>query len=160
MLQETAHTVGPYAWPLLPEADRARLRRRLRAAVGVVSPMVPGNAAVLLRLLDSGQLTVTGGIRAVAPVPGGFRIRHDDGELTVPAVVNAVNAPPGAVPAGARELVRSLVGGALAAPHPAGGLTPVDPRVAVVGDLSGGGPFLTSGVPGIAARAAHAARAL
>ncbi|MFJ5774525.1 FAD/NAD(P)-binding protein [Streptomyces sp. NPDC093094] len=160
VLQETAHTVGPYAWRLLAEPDRVRLRRHLRTAVSVASPMIPGNAAVLMRLLESGQLSVVAGVRAIEPVEGRFRIRSDDGDRTAEIVVNAVNPPPQAVPGAARDLVRSLTAAGLAAPHPSGGLVPSDPRVHVVGDLSGGGPFITSSIPGLAAQAARTAQAL
>ncbi|MEU5959147.1 FAD/NAD(P)-binding protein [Streptomyces sp. NPDC047525] len=163
LLQQTAHTVGPYAWRLLPETDRAWLRRHLRTAAGVASPMIPRNATVLLRLLDSGQLTVARGLRSIEPADGGrfrVRVRDDGGERTAQTVVNAVNPPPQAVPAAAGPLVRSLVETGLATLHPAGGLIPADPRVHVVGDLTGGGSFITSSVPGIAAQASRTAQAL
>ncbi|NGO06285.1 FAD-dependent oxidoreductase [Streptomyces sp. HC44] len=160
VLQETAHTVGPYVWRLLPEADRAWLRRHLRTATSVASPMVPVNASVLMRLLDSGQLAVTRGVHAIEPVNGWFRVRDDDGERTAEIVVNAVNPPPQAVPAAARHLVRSLVSAGLATLHPSGGLIPADPRVHVVGDLTGGGSFITSSIPGVAAQASRTAQAL
>ncbi|GAA3309970.1 hypothetical protein GCM10020295_75840 [Streptomyces cinereospinus] len=159
VLQETAHSVGPYAWRLLPESDRAWLRRHLRTVTSVVSPMVPVNASVLLRLLDSGQLTVVAGVDAVERVDGRFRIRYGGGERTAQTVVNAVNAPPQAVPARARDLVRSLTGAGLATLHPSGGLVPADPRVHVVGDLTGGGSYVTSSIAGVAALAGRAAKA-
>ncbi|WTW97673.1 FAD/NAD(P)-binding protein [Streptomycetaceae bacterium NBC_01309] len=160
VLQETAHTVGPYAWRLLPEADRARVRGHLRTATSVASPMVPVNASVLMRLLDSGQLALSAGLDAIEPRNGRFRVRTGDGELGAAAVVNAVNPSPQAVPGAAGDLVRSLVGNGLAAVHPAGGLTPADPRVHVVGDLVGGGSFITSSIPGIAVQASRTAQAL
>lgn len=160
VLQEAAHTVGPYAWRLLAESDRTRLRQHLRTAVSVASPMIPGNASVLLRLLESGRLTVVPGVRAITPEDGRFRIRRDGGDRTAEFVVNAVNPPPQAIPEAARGLVRSLTAGGLAALHPSGGLVPSDPRVHVVGDLAGGGPFLTSSIPGLAAQAARTAQAL
>ncbi|MFG2334053.1 FAD/NAD(P)-binding protein [Streptomyces sp. NPDC048604] len=160
VLQETMHTVGPYAWRLLAEPDRARLRRHLRTAVSVASPMIPGNASVLMRLLESGQLTLVPGVRAIEPARGRFRIRHDGGDRNAEFVVNAVNPPPQAVPEAARDLVRSLAAAGLAALHPSGGLTPSDPRVHVVGDLSGGGPALTASIPALAAQGAHTVRAL
>ncbi|MEU5687587.1 hypothetical protein DEJ48_24415 [Streptomyces venezuelae] len=148
-LQSAAHAVGPYAWRLLPEADRARLRHHLRTATAVASPMVPVNASVLMRLLDTGQLTVA---------PGD--IRRTLSTTPPDTVVNAVNPPPQAIPAGAGHLVASLVDTGLGTPHPAGGLLPADPRVHVVGDLSGGGSFIASSIPGVAAQASRAARAL
>ncbi|PZG29961.1 hypothetical protein C1I98_31540 [Spongiactinospora gelatinilytica] len=160
VLQETAHTVGPYAWRLLPESGRARLRRHFRLATSVASPMVPVNAATLLRLLDAGRLTLVPDVRAVEATGGGFAVTAGDSAIHVDAVVNAVNPPPQAVPRAAGELVASLVSGGLAAFHPAGGVVPADPRVQVAGDLAGGGPFITSGIPGIAAQAARTADAM
>ncbi|WP_410659280.1 FAD/NAD(P)-binding protein [Amycolatopsis sp. lyj-112] len=158
VLQETAHTVGPLVWRLLPETDRVRLWRRSRLASSLVSPMVPVNAAILLRLLDGGQLGVTAGIREIRAAQGSFRLHSDAGTSSADVVVNAVNPAPHAVPRAAEPLVASLLAGGLATPHPAGGLVPADPRLAVVGDFAGGGPFITSGIPGVAAQAARAAR--
>lgn len=166
VLQETAHTVGPYAWRLLPEADRERLRRHFRLATGVASPMVPVNAAVLLRLFDSGQLGVVAGVSKIERARDGFRILGDGrargggAVLEAEVVVNAVNPPPQAVPRAAESMVTSLLAERLAALHPSGGLVPADPRLHVVGDLAGGGPFITSGIPGVAAQAAAALPAI
>ncbi|GAA2153414.1 FAD/NAD(P)-binding protein [Actinomadura napierensis] len=160
VLQETAHTVGPYAWRLLREPDRVWLRRHRRTATSVASPMVPLNASVLMRLLDSGQLTVSSGVTAVEPVNGRFQVRDAEGQRTAHVVVNAVNAPPQAVPGAARHLVRSLMDAGLATLHPSGGMVPADPRVHVVGDLAGGGSFITSSIAGVAAQASRTAAAL
>ncbi|MCO1580725.1 FAD/NAD(P)-binding protein [Crossiella sp. SN42] len=157
VLQETAHTVGPYAWRLLPERDRGWLRRHLRLATSLASPMVPVNASVLMRLLDTGQLSVIAGVRGIAAARGHFRVRGDTAVPIAHAVVNAVNPPPHAVPQAAESLVTSLLAAGLAQPHPAGGLVPADPRLRVIGDLAGGGPYLTAGIPGIAAQGARAA---
>ncbi|MGW1992973.1 FAD/NAD(P)-binding protein [Embleya sp. NPDC001921] len=159
-LQEAAHSVGPYAWRLLPESDRTWLRGHVRTINSVVSPMVPVNASILLGLLDSGQLAVSRGVDAIEPVGGRFRVRTGGGERTVTTVVNAVNPAPQAVPTAAGQLVRSLVDTGLATLHPAGGLVPVDPHVHVVGDLAGGGSFITSSIPAIAAQASRTAQAL
>jgi len=160
VLQTAAHSVGPLAWRLLPESDRDRLREHLRAATSVASPMVPVNASIMLRLFDSGQLTVASGISGIEPVDGRFRVRCDNGEHLADVVVNAVNPQPRAIPRGAARLVESSLAEGLAANHPAGGLVPADPRLHVVGDLAGGGSFITSSIPGIAAQAAQAVQAL
>lgn len=160
VLQETSHTVGPYAWRLLPERDRERLRAQARTAVSVASPMIPGNAVRLLRLFDSGRLEMLAGVRAITRNRGRFRVESGDGERQTDVVVNAVNPPPRAVPGSAAGLVDALAGMGVAARHPSGGVVPADPRVHVVGDLAGGGPFLTSSVPGVAAQGAAVARAL
>ncbi|MER7576569.1 FAD/NAD(P)-binding protein [Streptomyces sp. NPDC126514] len=161
MLQEAAHTVGPYVWRLLPDSDRARLRSHLRTAISVASPMVPVNAAVLLRLLDAGQLTLVRGIRGMEAVKGRFRVHGGDrGGFSADVVINAVNSAPPSVPDAARQLVGSMVDTGLASLHPSGGAVPADPRVHVVGDLSGGGSFVTASIPGLAVQAARVAQAL
>ncbi|WP_201761745.1 MULTISPECIES: FAD/NAD(P)-binding protein [unclassified Nonomuraea] len=160
VLQETAHTVGPYAWRLLPEPDRERLRRHFRLATSVASPMVPVNAAALLRLFESGQLTMVAGVRKIEAVKGGFQVRGDGDHLDADVVVNAVNPPPQAVPRATEPLITSLLTDGLATLHLSGGLVPADPRLHMVGDLAGGGPFITSSIPGVAAAGARTVRVL
>lgn len=159
-LQEAAHTVGPLAWRRLSEPDRDRLRRLRRLITGVASPMVPVNASILLRLFDSGQLMIVSGLQGVKVVDGRFHAHGGSSELVADVVVNAVNPLPQAVPRGAARLIESLISEELAAPHPSGGLVPADPRIHVVGDLAGGGPFITSSIPGIAAQAANTVSAM
>ncbi|MFC4054859.1 FAD/NAD(P)-binding protein [Actinomadura syzygii] len=171
IVQEAAHTAGPVAWRLLPVRDRELLRaRHFRTITTLASPMVPRNAAVLLDLLDAGTLETLSGIERIE-AGDGFRIVHAAGERTAAVVVNAVNPPPHAIPRAARPLVSSLLrqgaeldpDGGLAADPDTGrimvGGRP-DPRLHVVGDLAGGGPFLVSGIPGVAVQAARAARSL
>ncbi|GAA1681085.1 FAD/NAD(P)-binding domain-containing protein [Glycomyces endophyticus] len=159
-LQLTAHTVGPYAWRLLPAADRARLRRRLRTATGVASPMVPVNASILMRLFDSGQLDAVAGVRAIEAVNGRFHISGDQGRRTTAVLVNAVNPAPQSIPRGAAQLVDALAADGTAALHPDGGLASTDPRLHVIGDLAAGGSFITSSIPAVAFQSARAAAAV
>jgi uncharacterized NAD(P)/FAD-binding protein YdhS len=160
VLQTAAHTVGPFAWRLLPERDRDRLRAQARTAISVASPMIPANAARLLQLLDAGQLELLAGLRDIRRNGGRFAVETAAGDRHADVVVNAVNPPPHAVPASAAGLVDDLVGMGVATRHPSGGLLPADPRLHVVGDLAGGGPFLTSSIPGLAVQGAAAARAV
>lgn len=160
LLQDACHGVMSAAWPRLPEADRATLRRHGRLAVSLASPMVPVNAARMLALYDSGQLASMAGVRSVKAAGRGFEIEGDGGTRHADVVVNAVNPPPGSVPAAAVELVGTLLDERLATRHPDGGIVPSDPRVHVVGDLHGGGPFLTGGIPDVVGAAVKAARAL
>jgi uncharacterized NAD(P)/FAD-binding protein YdhS len=158
-LQEAAHMAGPLAWRHLAAADRDRVRRIARLATGIASPMVPVNAAAMLRLFDSGQLTVTAGLERIEHRGGRFRIRHGGGEASADVVLNAVNPAPQSVPSGAAELVAALLAAGLATTGPEGGLNAADPRLHVVGDLAAGGLFLTSSIPGVAAQAARAVQA-
>ncbi|WP_026414592.1 FAD/NAD(P)-binding protein [Actinomadura oligospora] len=166
LLQDACHGVMASAWPLLPEADRATLRRHARLAVSLASPMVPVNAVRMLALYDSGQLDSLADVRSVRSVrsvrasEGGFIIETGGGTRHADVVVNAVNPPPGSVPRAAAELVGTLLREGLAARHPDGGILPSDPRVHVVGDLHGGRPFLTGGIPDVVGAAARTARAL
>ncbi|XVQ11263.1 FAD/NAD(P)-binding protein [Spirillospora sp. CA-255316] len=175
ILRMTAHTLAPRVWRMLPDADRRLLRERhFRTATGLASPMVPVNAAVLLELFDSGQLEAVPGIRKIEPgrgAGGGFRLVHATAERAADIVINAVNPPPHAIPRTAEPLVTSLLA-AGAALDPAGGLRTEpstgrlmlgrrpDPRVHVVGDIAGGGSFVTTGIPGMAAQAHLAATSL
>ncbi|MFB4316615.1 FAD/NAD(P)-binding protein [Actinomadura sp. 21ATH] len=172
IVQVAAHTVGPLAWRLLAGPDRERLRRGLfRTITAVASPMVPRNAAVLLDLFDSGRLEVLAGLAGIGRDGSGFRVAHAGGVRTADVVINAVNPPPRSVPRAAEPLVASLLA-AGAARHPDGGLAAdpgtgrllaggrPDPRLHLVGDLAGGGSFITSGIPGVAAQAARTAESI
>ncbi|GAA1859788.1 FAD/NAD(P)-binding protein [Actinomadura bangladeshensis] len=171
IVQEAAHTAGPLAWRLLPATERERLRtRHYRTVTGLASPMVPRNAAVLLELFEAGTLEALPGIEKIE-AGGRFRITHAAGVRTADAVINAINPPPHAIPPAAEALASSLLAQG-AAQDPDGGLAAdpgtgrlligdrPDPRLLVVGDLAGGGPFLVSGIPGVAAQAHRAARSL
>lgn len=158
-LQEAAHVVGHFAWPLLPEVDRRRLLRHSRTALSLASPMVPVNAAILLGLFDSGQLTIAAGTRGIEPVDGAFLVHHGDLEHKAGTVINAVNPAPHAIARTAAELVDSLLADGTARPQRSGGLVPTDPRLHMVGDLAGGS-FITPSIPGIAAQAAEVAKQL
>jgi uncharacterized NAD(P)/FAD-binding protein YdhS len=171
ILQEAAHTAGPAAWRLLGARDRDRLRvHHGRTITSLASPMVPGNAAVLLELFEAGTLDAVSGIERIE-AGDRFRIVHAAGVRAADVVINAVNPPPHAVPGQAEPLVASLLRQG-AARHPDGGLVAdpgtgrlvvggrPDPRLHVAGDLAGGGPFLVSGIPGVAAQADRAARSV
>ncbi|MEV4003947.1 FAD/NAD(P)-binding protein [Actinomadura sp. NPDC049753] len=171
IVQEAAHTAGPVVWRLLPASDRERLRgRHFRTITSVASPMVPRNAALLLDLFDAGALEALSGVEKIV-AGSAFEITHAAGVRTADIVISAVNPPPHAIPRAAEPLVSSLLAqGAVLDPD--GGLA-VDPgtgrvlvggrpdrRLHVAGDLAGGGPFLVSGIAGVAAQASRAARSI
>lgn len=124
LLGRAIRTVLPAVWPLLREEDKAMLRSaHLRTINCLSSPMVPLNAKILLRALDSGQVRLRPGLQKIRPhTHGGFAVT-DDIEWTADVVVDAVNPPPYAVPRSAGKLVRSLLNSASAQWHPSGGLT-------------------------------------
>ncbi|CAM3802635.1 FAD/NAD(P)-binding protein [Kibdelosporangium persicum] len=96
MLAVGIHTLGPAAWRRLPDADRDMLRTgHFRAITSLASPMVPVNAEIVLRLLDSGQLRLLAGIPGIEATSRGFHI-SGSGELTADVVLNAVNPDSGA----------------------------------------------------------------
>lgn len=123
LLGRAIRTVVPAVWPLLREPDKTMLRStHLRTINCLSSPMVPLNAKILLRALDSGQVRLRPGLQNIRPHPhSGFTVT-DDIEWTADVVVDAVNPPPYAVPRAAEKLVRSLLESAAAQRHPFGGL--------------------------------------
>ncbi|MFD5074447.1 FAD/NAD(P)-binding protein [Streptomyces sp. NPDC058371] len=166
VMQQAVHVCGPDLWPLLPESTRQHiLGRHYRTLMSLCCPMPPSSATTILRLIDSGQLTVLSGVQRTVPsTVGGFRITTDSTELAVCHVVNAVNASAHRVPPGARRLVNALYAERLAMPHPDGGLC-VDtatsrlvgtslsnPGIYAIGDIAGGTFFFTFGVPSLVDR--------
>ncbi|MFI6867006.1 FAD/NAD(P)-binding protein [Nocardia sp. NPDC050406] len=173
LLTMAIRVVGPVAWPLLAEADRARLRGgHFRTINGLSSPMVPHNAKIVLRLLDSGQLRLRPGVLKIEPrAVGGFTV-FDSAEWTADAVVNAVNPPAYTTPRESEPLVSALLRARAAELHPAGGLStdPLtrrllvddnpDPTWHVLGNLAADSMFIATNPPGLAAEAAHLTRIL
>lgn len=124
LLGRAIRTVVPAVWPLLREQDKTMLRSTYSRTISCLSsPMVPHNANILLRLLDSGQVRLRPGLQKIRPhSPAGFTVT-DDTEWIADAVINAVNPPAYTVPRAAEGLVRSLTASASAERHPFGGLT-------------------------------------
>ncbi|MFI0446659.1 FAD/NAD(P)-binding protein [Actinomadura sp. 6N118] len=173
VLQQTVHALGPYAWRLLRQADRDVLRdEHFRTIASLSSPMVPGNAAAMLELLDAGQLALVPGVRKIEARAGGFRVFTDAGVRATDVVINAINPPPHSIPESTGALVSSMLADRVAELHPDGGLNveaatgrltvsgQADHRLYAVGDLAGGGLFITTSIAGLAARAEATARAL
>ncbi|MEU3048400.1 FAD/NAD(P)-binding protein [Streptomyces sp. NPDC006984] len=169
ILQNAVPDIGPDVWPQLPEKDRAELlRSHYRTIMSLCCPMPPASAAVLLELVDSGQLHIRSGLRKVAERGGGGFELHitDEPPVTADTVVNAVSASEGRVPVGALPLVTSLTRAGAASLHPHGGLHLAratsrladaegrhDPRLYGLGTIGAGSLFFTFGVPSLVDRA-------
>jgi uncharacterized NAD(P)/FAD-binding protein YdhS len=167
ILQQAVPEAGPDVWPLLPDADQDRvLSRHDRTLLSLCCPMSPGNAAALLDLVRSGQLTIGRGLRAVdVRQDGRFTIHTRLRRRTVDYVVNAVNSRLRGFPAQASGLIDSLMSAGLAEPHPRGGLrveratsrlvAATRPRrgLYALGDLAGGSLYFTFGIQSLVDRA-------
>lgn len=173
LLAMAIRVIGPMAWPLLAESDRTMLRgRHFRTINSLSSPMVPHNAKIMLRLLDSGQLRLRPGVAKIEPRPdGGFTV-FDGTEWDVDAVINAVNPPAYTTPDETEPLVSALLRAGAAEFHPAGGLSvdrdtrrllvdgAPDPTWQVLGNLAADSMFIATNPTGLAAEAARLARTL
>ncbi|MGW0246352.1 FAD/NAD(P)-binding protein [Nocardia goodfellowii] len=173
LLTMAIRVTGPTAWPLLPEADRTLLRHRhFRTVNSISSPMVPHNAKIVLRLLDSGQLRLRTGVTKIeARTGGGFTIA-DHGAWTADVVVNAVNPPAYTTPAETESLLSTLLAAGAVELHASGGLStdrgtraPLvhgrpDPTWHVLGNLAADAMFIATNPPGLAAEAQRLAHLL
>jgi uncharacterized NAD(P)/FAD-binding protein YdhS len=152
-------TVGPAAWPLLPERERKWLRdNHFRLINNLSSPMVPHNAAILSGLLDSGQVRLAPGVRKIEATTRGFTV---DTGWDADAVVNAVNPPPYAIPAEAAGLVSTLLAEGVVEPGTLGGLRAVPAGGwHVLGNLAADSMPIATSPPGLAMEAERLARTL
>ncbi|WP_067848354.1 FAD/NAD(P)-binding protein [Nocardia lijiangensis] len=173
LLAMVIRTVGPTAWPLLAQPDREMLRTgHFRTINSLSSPMVPHNARIVLRLLDTGQLRLRAGVTKIeARTGGGFTV-HDARHWPADTLFNAVNPPAYTTPAAAQPLIGALLTAGAAEPHPAGGLRAEpgtrrllvgdapDPSWHVLGNLAADSMFIATNPPGLAAEAAGLVREL
>ncbi|SCF01415.1 Uncharacterized NAD(P)/FAD-binding protein YdhS [Micromonospora mirobrigensis] len=174
ILQRAVPEAGPDLWPLLSAAERSTvLGTHQPTLMSLCCPMPPVTAATLLDLLESGQVTVIGGLREVTSVPGdGFRLVARGGTYRADHVINAINARARPMAESAEPLFRSLVRAGLAELHPNGGLC-VDPRSSrliaegrlqqrlfALGDPAAGSLFFTFGVQSLVDRATDIVTAL
>ncbi|MFQ6392624.1 hypothetical protein ACLMAJ_04170 [Nocardia sp. KC 131] len=166
LLVMAIRVVGPIVWSLLAEPDRDMLRTHyFRTINSLSSPMVPHNAKIVLRLLDSGQLRLHPGVTKVAARSGGGFTITDDSEWTADTVRNAVNPPAYTTPSETESLVGALLTAGAAELHPAGGLIAQprtrrlliadrpDPTWHVLGNLAADSMFIATNPPGLAAEA-------
>ncbi|MDN3263510.1 hypothetical protein QWJ26_27595 [Streptomyces sp. CSDS2] len=162
LLVRAVRSLGPAALRLLSPAALGALRERhFRVLSSLCAPMVPLNARLLLRLFDSGRLTLATGLQKIeSTAGGGFQVVTESGELRADVVVNAVNAAPHSAPSTAAPLFSALVASGVAGYDGTGGLVSASPTVHTLGDFTGGGLFITSSMAGLVARAQGVVAAL
>ncbi|ADB30593.1 conserved hypothetical protein [Kribbella flavida DSM 17836] len=155
MLTAAIHRLGAAAWHRLLPGDREFLfTEHFRTINSLASPMVPLNAEIVLRSIDSGQLRLAGGLRSIEAAAGGFRIVGTD-VLRADVVVNAVNPPVHAIPGETAALVRSLLASGAVSSPPSGGLSARTGQVHLLGGIAADNSFVTPSLMSVAA-AAHA----
>lgn len=173
ILQHAVPDSGQDVWQALHEADRQFvLAGYFRTIMSLCCPMPPGSAATLLRLAQSGQLEICGGMRdATASAGGGFRIRADR-RVDADVVVNAVNSPADGIAADTGPLISTLIAQGSAEPDPCGGLRieratsrlavggQPQRRIFALGDITFGSLFFTFGIPVLVDRAAEIVEAI
>ncbi|MEV4151614.1 FAD/NAD(P)-binding protein [Nocardia salmonicida] len=161
LLTMAIRTMGPILWPALTDADRRMLRTdHYRTISSISSPMVPHNAKILLRLLDSGQVRLRTGITVVAADSAGFTVT-DESIWTADIVINAVNPPAYVTPQDTESLMTRLLDSGAAEFAPTGGLR-AEPHTRalltgtwhVLGNLAADSMFIATNPPGLAAEAA------
>ncbi|SFB54555.1 Uncharacterized NAD(P)/FAD-binding protein YdhS [Amycolatopsis marina] len=157
MLSAAVHMFGPVVWPRLPAGERTVLRtQHFRTITSLASPMVPGNAEILLRLFDSGQLRLMSGVPKIEPAMRGFRVRGAR-ELSADVVLNAVNPPAHAIPARTEPLVSSLLDAGVITLPATGGVSLRSGGVHTLGGITASTSFITPSVPTLAAGASAVA---
>lgn len=163
LLTMAIRTMGPILWPALRDEDRMMLRTaHFRTISSLSSPMVPHNAEILLRLLDSGQVRLRTGITAITADNTEFTMSGES-EWTADVVINAVNPPAYVTPQDTESLMTGLLDSGTAEFAPTGGLrTHASAAGAwhVLGNLAADSMFIATNPPGLAAEAARLAEHL
>lgn len=167
----TLYDAAPWLWRTLTENAKLRFRREYYSIWMTYLGSVPlVTARRIQALLDSGQLTVHGGLRSISYDAGAsayvLQLDRAPYQMLVRAVVNATG--PGLEVTRSRSpLLTDLLASALAAPHPCGGVrvgtddfrlrtpdgTQVHPGLFALGDLTHGDWLATADVGHIAAQA-------
>jgi uncharacterized NAD(P)/FAD-binding protein YdhS len=167
ILQRAVPEAGPDLWPLLTDTEKDRfLADYLRVFTSFCCPMPPHSAAVLLSLIDSGQVSVVAGVHNVETTADGFVVETAHRDYRTGIVISAVDAArQRKAPEEARSLISSLASAGLAEQHPRGGLrveratsrlvvdSRPQPRLYALGDPAIGSIFFTVGVESIVDRA-------
>ncbi|MFD4438146.1 FAD/NAD(P)-binding protein [Nocardia sp. NPDC058519] len=167
LLTMAIRTMGPILWPAMTEGDRMMLRTdHHRTISSLSSPMVPHNAEILLRLLDSGQVRLRTGITTITADNTAFTVT-DESTWPADVVINAVNPPAYVTPQDTETLMARLLDDGTAEFAPTGGLR-AEPRTRalhtdtwhVLGNLAADSMFIATNPPGLAAEAAMLAEHL
>jgi uncharacterized NAD(P)/FAD-binding protein YdhS len=163
VLRDGLIACGQDAWFLLSDQEKERVRTHHHVLMRHYRPMLPTTAAHLVDLLDTGQLNVMSGERAIRPRPGGgFDIDASDA-VTVDVVVSATDRVSGTA---AQPLLASMEAQGLVVGHRFGGIRVdrttsrvttwrgvADQRLHALGGLTSGAYLLTSEIAHLATRA-------
>ncbi|MDH1630844.1 FAD/NAD(P)-binding protein [Pseudomonas mosselii] len=150
------------AWDSLSDADRrAYLGNYHCVFMSLCNPMPPQTAGKLLQLLESGQLSIRGGLETVQPIDErSFRLVHGGGVDQVDWVINATRSETGGIGKVGEALVGAMVGNGVAQLHPFGGIKvefgshrvidrfgQPSNQVFALGQLASGNHYYTSSLP-------------
>ncbi|MGD3109934.1 methyltransferase [Streptomyces sp. YGL11-2] len=175
VLQKAVPTVGQDLWYLLAQDAKHWILDRLhRYVMALCCPMPLVNATRIAHLLSSGRLTVHPGTTGVQPAPlRGFTIDTSAGPVRVDLLVNTVTPARRTIPHLARGLIDHATATGVLGRHPLGGLhldrhtslalTPhgrPQPRLHLLGELTGTAFYFISGMPVLAKRSADIAHCL
>jgi uncharacterized NAD(P)/FAD-binding protein YdhS len=173
IFQKSVPTHWGDIWHALdPEDKRGILNSpTLRDIMSRCCPMPQVNADKLIAMLDSGQLSIHGGVETVEPASRGFSVHLPTTTQHADYVVNAATPATYGVHPGVERLVTSAVDQGLARRHACGGLEVAGTTGAVhggrgtggvyaVGDLTRGAFFFIFGLPVLVRRSADVAAAI
>jgi uncharacterized NAD(P)/FAD-binding protein YdhS len=174
IFQKSIPLVWQDIWYSLTPEDQRRILASpatLRSIISRCCPMPQVNARKILAMLDSGQLTVRGGVTSVMPRRKAFDVQLATAREHVDYVVNAITPAVYGVHPKVEPLVDSAIAHGLARRHHAGGLQVLARTSAVVGrdgpgalyalgDLTRGAFFFTFGLPVLVSRSADIAKAI
>jgi uncharacterized NAD(P)/FAD-binding protein YdhS len=114
----------PDLWRILDSAGRDLfMDSYLTLWAGRIASFPAITARRLLEMMDSGQLTVRGGLAAIEPAGAGHRMRFDDGgHLDADMVINATGPGFGPDSLAANPLTAHMLRTGVAVPHRHGGV--------------------------------------
>lgn len=153
MLTAAIHMLGTAAWQRLLPGDREFLYAdHFRTINSLASPMVPVNADIVLRSIDSGHLKLVSDLHQIKPSTNGFLITAAE-TLHADVVLNAINAPVHAIPGETEALAKSLLTAGTITLPPGGGVSPLSDHVHLLGGITAGASFVTPSLMTVASGA-------